>query len=237
MDPSAYDLLGQSDGSRDGLAEQINQILPQTQCTRCGYPACKAYAEAIAAGEADINRCPPGGSHGIEALAKLSGRSVKALDPNCGEEQSLRFASILEDDCIGCTKCILACPVDAILGGPQRLHVVITERCTGCELCLPPCPVDCITMQPWQVEKVWSKADADAARRRFENRSLRLQRRQQEGLRHQLEKAASKLASDAASTPRARAMIESAIARAKARQEDLKAQTGQQAHESLKAAP
>ena len=208
-------------GSKMDLAEAINQILPQTQCTRCGYPACKPYAQAIAHGLADINRCPPGGQKGIEALSQLTGQNAKPLDPNCGEEQSLRFAWVVAEDCIGCTKCIVACPVDAILGGPQRLHAVIAERCTGCELCLPPCPVDCIEMRPWQPERMWTAADAKEARIRFEHRTERIRRQEEEGLRYQLEKAHVKRQSDAASTPRARAIIDAAIARAKERQDRL----------------
>ncbi len=203
------------------LAEAINQILPQTQCTRCGYPACKPYAQAIASGSADINRCPPGGQKGIEALARLTGSVAKPLDPSCGQEQSLRYAWIVAEDCIGCTKCIIACPVDAILGGPQRLHAVIPERCTGCELCLPPCPVDCIELRPWESAREWTAADAAAAKTRFDSRGERLRRQEEEGLRYQLEKAEAKRQTDAASTPRARAIIDAAIARAKTRQARL----------------
>ena len=129
----------------DPLVEQINQILPQTQCGQCGHPGCKPYAEAIAKGEA-INRCPPGGEAGIKALAELMNVEVIALDESCGEEKPPRVAVIREDECIGCTKCIQACPVDAIVGAAKMMHTVIAAECTGCDLCVPPCPVDCIDM-------------------------------------------------------------------------------------------
>jgi electron transport complex protein RnfB len=131
-------------------AEHIDALLPQTQCTRCGYPTCGAYAAAIARGEARINRCPPGGAAGIRALAVLTGQPVQPLDPDCGEETPPRVAIIREDICIGCTKCIQACPVDAIVGAAKLMHTVIPQLCTGCELCIPPCPVDCIDMVPAQ---------------------------------------------------------------------------------------
>jgi len=130
------------------LTDRIDALLPQTQCRRCDYRACRPYAEAIARGEADINRCPPGGEAGIRAMAKLLGRPVLPLDPECGVESPRVVALIREAECIGCTKCIQACPVDAIVGGPKLMHTVIAEYCTGCELCLPPCPVDCIDLVP-----------------------------------------------------------------------------------------
>jgi electron transport complex protein RnfB len=129
-------------------AARIDALLPQTQCTRCGYPACRPYAEAIARGEAAINRCPPGGGAGIRALAVLTGQPVQPLDPECGREMPPRIAFIDEDVCIGCTKCIQACPTDAIVGASKLMHTVIPDLCTGCELCIPPCPVDCIAMLP-----------------------------------------------------------------------------------------
>ncbi|HJU08680.1 MAG TPA: RnfABCDGE type electron transport complex subunit B, partial [Rhodanobacteraceae bacterium] len=131
-------------------AEHIDALLPQTQCTRCGYPTCNSYAEAIARGEAPINRCPPGGEAGIRALSALTGQPVQPLDPECGAEMPPRVAIIEEDVCIGCTKCIQACPVDAIVGAAKLMHTVIPQWCTGCELCIPPCPVDCIDMVPAQ---------------------------------------------------------------------------------------
>ena len=130
------------------LADRIDALLPQTQCTRCGYPACRPYAEAIARNEAPINRCPPGGEAGIRALAALTGQPAQPLDPECGSEMPPQIAFIDEDTCIGCTKCIQACPTDAIVGASRLMHTVIPQLCTGCELCIPPCPVDCIAMLP-----------------------------------------------------------------------------------------
>ena len=130
----------------EALVDRIDAALPQTQCTRCGYPACRPYAEAIARGEAAINRCPPGGAEGVRTLARITGRPVLPLDPDCGPETPPRVAVIDEDACIGCTKCIQACPVDAIVGASKLMHTVIADLCTGCELCIPPCPVDCIAM-------------------------------------------------------------------------------------------
>jgi electron transport complex protein RnfB len=132
----------------DPVAERINALLPQTQCAQCGFPGCRPYAEAIARGEADINQCPPGGEAGVRALAELLGREPKSLNPTHGAEKPKRLAFIREPECIGCTKCIQACPVDAIVGAPKLMHTVIAELCTGCELCLPPCPVDCIDLLP-----------------------------------------------------------------------------------------
>ncbi|HJP98121.1 MAG TPA: RnfABCDGE type electron transport complex subunit B [Rhodanobacteraceae bacterium] len=132
--------------SLDAYAERIDAALPQTQCQRCGYLACRPYADAIARGEAAINRCPPGGAEGVRVLARITGQPVVPLDPECGVEASARVAVIDEDACIGCTKCIQACPVDAIVGATKLMHTVIADLCTGCELCLPPCPVDCIAM-------------------------------------------------------------------------------------------
>jgi Na+-translocating ferredoxin:NAD+ oxidoreductase subunit B len=130
----------------DPLVDKIDQLLPQTQCAQCGYPGCRPYATAIADGDADINCCPPGGENGILALADLLGVDPKPLDPERGEEKISSLAVIREEHCIGCTLCIQACPVDAILGAAKQMHTVIAPECTGCELCLPPCPVDCIDM-------------------------------------------------------------------------------------------
>jgi electron transport complex protein RnfB len=129
------------------LVEQIDQILPQTQCGQCGYPGCKPYAEAIANGD-EINKCPPGGDVTIKKLADLMGVEAKSLDAAHGQEDIKKVAYIREDECIGCTKCIQACPVDAILGAAKQMHTVIVDECTGCDLCVDPCPVDCIDMLP-----------------------------------------------------------------------------------------
>ncbi|HKV96514.1 MAG TPA: RnfABCDGE type electron transport complex subunit B [Gammaproteobacteria bacterium] len=129
-------------------ADHIDALLPQTQCRRCGYRDCRAYAEAIAAGEAAINRCPPGGNETIQALAEIAGQRFAPLDPAVGVFTLGTVAFIDEALCIGCTKCIQACPVDAIVGAPKQMHTVIEALCTGCELCVAPCPVDCIYMQP-----------------------------------------------------------------------------------------
>ncbi len=130
----------------DPTIESIDACLPQTQCTRCGYPRCRDYAEAILQGEADINRCPPGDDTTIRALSGLLGRPPVSLDPSCGAHTARTRAVILEDTCIGCRKCIDVCPVDAIVGARKFMHTVIAAECTGCELCLPPCPVDCIIL-------------------------------------------------------------------------------------------
>ena len=132
----------------DPITDQIEALLPQTQCGQCGFAGCRPYAEAIAAGEAEINQCPPGGEAGMLALADLLGRDPVPLDDEVAQDKPKAVAMIKEQECIGCTLCIQACPVDAILGAAKQMHVVIASECTGCELCLPPCPVDCIVMQP-----------------------------------------------------------------------------------------
>ncbi|HEY6940676.1 RnfABCDGE type electron transport complex subunit B, partial [Dokdonella sp.] len=153
--------------------------MPQTQCTRCGFPTCRAYADAIATGEADIDRCPPGGADGVAALADLLGIAAKPLDPAYGAEAPPIVAVIDEGVCIGCTKCIQACPVDAIVGAAKRMHTVIADECTGCELCLPPCPVDCIALVPVAAAPL-SRARvlerAAVARERFDARKARKDR-------------------------------------------------------------
>jgi electron transport complex protein RnfB len=161
------------------LATRIDALLPQTQCRRCGYAGCTPYAEAIAANEADINRCPPGGDVTILALARVLGREPMPLDTTRGEHTPPQRAVIDEEVCIGCTKCIQACPVDAILGAAKQMHTVIADECTGCGLCVPPCPVNCITMVVTGPDAVpaidtGARARADRARRRFQRRNLRL---------------------------------------------------------------
>jgi Na+-translocating ferredoxin:NAD+ oxidoreductase subunit B len=132
----------------DALVERIDALLPQTQCGQCRYPGCRPYAAAIAAGEADIDRCPPGGESTARALATLLGREPRPVDPSYGATLPPQVALIDESRCIGCALCLPACPVDAIVGAPRLLHTVIAAQCTGCALCLPPCPVDCIAMVP-----------------------------------------------------------------------------------------
>ena len=163
------------DAKVEELADAIDRILPQTQCTRCGYPACRPYAEAIAGGKADINQCPPGGQAGIIKLAAVTGRQPRPLNPANGVEGPVRLAFIDESVCIGCTLCIQACPVDAIIGTSKQMHTVIESVCTGCELCVAPCPVDCIDMvaAPQTLAR-WNDARADDARRRYESRKARL---------------------------------------------------------------
>ena len=146
----------------DPIVDQIDSLMPQTQCGQCGHPGCRPYSEAIANGE-DINKCPPGGEATIHALADLLGREFIPLDEEHGEESVKKIAYIREDECIGCTKCIQACPVDAILGAAKHMHTVITDECTGCDLCVDPCPVDCIDMVPIaQTTSTW-KWDFDSS--------------------------------------------------------------------------
>lgn len=156
------------------LSDRINALLPQTQCTKCGYSGCKPYAEAIANHQADINRCPPGGDAGIASLAKLLDRPILALDESCGRHVPLQVAVIDEQHCIGCTLCIQACPVDAIMGANKFMHTVLSADCTGCDLCVAPCPVDCITMVPVEPARIWSTRDAEIAREHYERRQSRL---------------------------------------------------------------
>jgi electron transport complex protein RnfB len=160
-------------------AREIDALLPQTQCTRCGYAGCLPYAEAIARGDADINQCPPGGTETILALADLTKRPATRLNFDNGLEKAPVVAFIDEDRCIGCTKCLPPCPVDAIVGARQRMHTVIVEICTGCELCVAPCPVDCIVMVPRLATPRASLAlpDALASRTRFEAHNARIARR------------------------------------------------------------
>ncbi len=201
-----------------GLAERIDALLPQTQCTKCGYPACRPYAEAIARGEAEINQCPPGGDAAIRELAALLGREATPLNPRNGIEQPRRVALIDEARCIGCTLCVQACPVDAIVGAPKMMHTVVTELCSGCDLCVPPCPVDCIDMPPASGEDaIWDRARADAARERFERRRSRQERERSE--RAERLAARSLKAKEDPDAEKKRAIIQAAVERARARRQ------------------
>ena len=164
----------------DPLVQALDAALPQTQCTRCGYPDCNNYARDIAVGGAPINQCPPGGEEGIARLATLTGRPVLPLNPVHGREAPRLLAVIDESWCIGCTLCLKACPVDAIVGGPKSMHTVIDAQCTGCELCVPPCPVDCISLVAMTGARTgwaaWNAAQANEARVRYGRHAQRLQR-------------------------------------------------------------
>jgi Na+-translocating ferredoxin:NAD+ oxidoreductase subunit B len=173
--PDAIDITSLS-ASAANLADQLDAVLPQTQCTKCGFDGCRPYAEAMATTRAEINQCPPGGAAGIAKLSLLAGRPVLPLNPANGVEGPLCVAVIDEALCIGCTLCIQACPVDAIVGAAKRMHTVLVPLCTGCDLCIPPCPMDCITMLPVAPPRAWSEDDAGAARARFEARNRRLAR-------------------------------------------------------------
>jgi Na+-translocating ferredoxin:NAD+ oxidoreductase subunit B len=211
------------------LADRLDAALPQTQCTRCGYADCRHYAQAMAAGEAAINQCPPGGAEGIARLAAITGRPVIALNPAHGREGPRQLAVIDEAWCIGCTLCIKACPVDCIVGAPKLMHSVIEHWCTGCELCLPVCPVDCIALEPatpgasgWAA---WSPAQADEARQRYAAHRDRTERDRRENDERLAAKAEAKLAdlagattiTDPAALERKRAVIDAALRRARER--------------------
>lgn len=176
------------------LAARIDDLLPQTQCTKCGFAGCRPYAEAIAAQRAGIDRCPPGGAAGIARLSAIAGHPVVPLNPANGVERPLHVAVIDEALCIGCTLCIQACPVDAIVGAARRMHTVLPAPCTGCDLCVPPCPMDCIAMVPVQPPRAWTDADASAARARFDARRRRLARERVETEERRLVKTIAKLA-------------------------------------------
>jgi electron transport complex protein RnfB len=194
----------------NALAARILDALPQTQCTRCGYPDCAGYAQAIVEGGAGIDQCPPGGAEGVARLSQLTGQPVRPIDPQFGSEGPRALAVIDEAWCIGCTLCLDACPTDAILGIHKRMHTVIEAHCTGCELCIPVCPVDCISLEVatpgksgWQA---WSQAQADEARKRYEAHGKRREKRDQP-------RAAK---APEAAPDRKRAVIEAALARARA---------------------
>lgn len=168
----------------DSLIEKINALLPQTQCQKCGYAGCLPYAQAISQGSADINQCPPGGEAGIRLLADLLGVAGKPLNPEHGVERPRLVAVINEAECIGCTKCIPPCPVDAIIGAAKQMHSILAQQCTGCELCVAPCPVNCISMQTSALP-AWNTADADQAKRRYEARNQRLAKLEDEKIERQ----------------------------------------------------
>ena len=215
------------------LADQIEDLLPQTQCGKCGYPACRPYAEAIASGQAAYNQCPPGGTAGIARLANLLVQPLLPLNAHNGVERSRTRALIDEAACIGCTLCIQACPVDAIVGAAKQIHTVLADDCTGCDLCVAPCPVDCIAMVEatpgltgWAA---WSQQQADQARARHDWRSLRLRREKDENDARLAAKAAAKLqevaaagaasAEEKAEQERKKAIIAAAIERARLKKE------------------
>ena len=209
--------------STAALADAVDALLPQTQCTKCGFDGCRPYAEALAEGRARIDRCPPGGAAGIARLARLLRRPVLPLDPECGAESPRRIAWIDPALCIGCTKCIQACPVDAIVGARRRMHTVVASLCTGCDLCVAPCPVDCIAMLPLpDAQAGWSDGDAAAARSRHRARGLRLARerqRRQEQLAARGATPQPQDGHDQDARSRKRAVIEAAMRRARARLE------------------
>ena len=194
------------------LAAQIDALLPQTQCEQCGYHGCQPYAEAIVRGEAQINQCPPGGAAGIGKLAALLQRAALPLSPAHGVEKPRMLARIVEADCIGCTKCIQACPVDAIVGASKLMHTVLADDCTGCELCVPACPVDCIELVLMPAPQI-DVAHADSARAHFQRREARLARERAE---REAELAARKAAVD--SSMQRNPALE-ALARARAKQQ------------------
>lgn len=225
------------------LADRIEDLLPQTQCTKCGYAGCRPYAEAIARGEAGFNQCPPGGAEGVARLAALLGKPVVALNPANGVERPRPVAVIDESLCIGCTLCLQACPVDAIVGAPKQMHTIVAELCTGCDLCVAPCPVDCIAMVPvtgtatgWDA---WTQAQADTARTRHERRLARAAREREAAEARAAARrtaaggAAASAGANAPASPapaaaddeaaKKRAIIQAALERARKKKEELAA--------------
>ena len=201
----------------NGLAARIHDALPQTQCTRCGYPDCAGYAQAVADAKAGINQCPPGGAEGIARLAQLTGRQPLPLDPQFGTEGPRAMAVIDEAWCIGCTLCLDACPTDAIVGINKRMHTVIEAHCTGCELCIPVCPVDCISLEVETPGRTgwaaWSQAQAEAALKRYQ---LHGEHRR---IAKRIEEPAPAAAEPQAADTRKRSIVEAALARARAAQQ------------------
>jgi electron transport complex protein RnfB len=212
------------------LVDRIDAALPQTQCTRCGYPDCRAYAQAVALGKAAINQCPPGGDEGIRRLSAITGQAVLPLSIEHGVDGPLTVAIIDEDWCIGCTLCMDACPTDAIVGTNKRMHTVIEPWCTGCELCIPVCPVDCIALAPISGDKTawdaWTPEQALNAKTRYQARQIRLVRESTEHDDRLQAKAQAKLKDLPAhtktdsdtETARKRSIIEAALAKARSRQ-------------------
>ena len=206
------------------LVQRLDALLPQTQCTRCGYPDCRAYAQALATGQARLNQCPPGGAEGIRRLARELGQPELPLDPAFGDEAPRRIVYIEEATCIGCTLCIQACPVDAIIGAPKRMHAVIEADCTGCELCLPVCPMDCIALEEASAGATgwaaWSPAQADVARDAYARRQSRLARdarEHDERLSAKAEAPAPAIEAGTAPEDPKRAAVAAALARARLR--------------------
>ena len=206
------------------LADRIDALLPQTQCTQCGYDGCRPYAEAIACGETNINQCPPGGQAGVNKLAALLGREPLPLNPANGVEKPLMVAVIDEGLCIGCTLCIQACPVDAIVGAARRMHTVLPNACTGCDLCVAPCPMDCIAMRPVEPARDWTQGDADRSRARLLARRNRLAREKIENDERLAARALAKIGElDARDDPsraqieQKKAIVAAAVERARAR--------------------